>query len=58
MGRKKLNRTPEQLQEQKRARDKRYYERHKDKLNAKRLEKYYRSKGEKKNETENLQRDQ
>lgn len=49
MGRKKLNRTPEQLQEQKRARDKRYYERHKDKLNAKRLEKYYRSKVEKEN---------
>lgn len=50
MGRKKLNRTPDELQEQKRARDKRYYEKHKDKLNAKRLEKYYRSKIEKKDE--------
>ena len=56
MGRKKLYRTPDELQEQKRARDKRYYERHKDKLNAKRLEKYYRSKIEKKNETKGLQR--
>ena len=56
MGRKKLYRTPDELQEQKRARDKRYYEKHKDKLNAKRLEKYYRSKIEKKNETKGLQR--
>ena len=41
MGRKKLNRTKEQLREQKRLRDQRYYARHKEKLNRKRLERYY-----------------
>ena len=44
MGRKKLNRTPEELREQKRIRDQRYYERHKDKLNANKMSKYYANK--------------
>ena len=34
MGRKKLNRTPEELREQKRIRDQRYYKRHANKINA------------------------
>jgi len=48
MGRKKLHRTDEELRQQKSIRDKKYYNKNKDKLNAKRLERYYRSKIEKK----------
>jgi hypothetical protein len=45
MGRKKLNRTAEELREQWRKRRSRFYERNKERLNAERLERYYKSKG-------------
>lgn len=47
MGRKKLNRTREELREQKRIRDKRYYEKHGDEIKRKRMEKYWESKNDK-----------
>jgi hypothetical protein len=46
MGRKKLNRTKEYLAEDNRQRQRRYYEKNKDKLNAQRMERYYKSKSE------------
>jgi hypothetical protein len=47
MGRKKLNRTEEQLREQKRIRDKRYYERHGERIKQKRMLKYWKTMEEK-----------
>ena len=44
MGRKKLHKTKEQLLEQQRARAKRYYENHKERLNAAAMDRYWRSK--------------
>lgn len=44
MGRKKLNRTKEDLAEDNRRRQREYYKRNKDKLNAQRMERYYKSK--------------
>jgi len=44
MGRKKLNRTPEELRKQKRIRDKRYYQKHASRINANKMAKYYKSK--------------
>lgn len=41
MGRKKLNRTIEELREQKRIRDERYYNRHKTQICEKRMQKYW-----------------
>ena len=41
MGRKKLNKTQDELREQKRIRDKRYYEKHKSKLLQKRMRRYW-----------------
>ena len=55
MGRKKLNRTPDEIREQWRKRSQRYYERNKDQLNAKRLERYYRSKATKEDVSQTLQ---
>jgi hypothetical protein len=50
MGRRKLNRTKEELAEDNRQRQKRYYEKNKVKLNAQRMERYYKSKAESKSE--------
>jgi hypothetical protein len=47
MGRKKANRTQDELREQKRIRDKRYYEKHKSKLLQKRMQRYWKSMEEK-----------
>lgn len=44
MGRKKLNRTREELLEQQRVRAKRYYEKHKQRLNKNSLQRYYKQK--------------
>jgi hypothetical protein len=44
MGRKKIQRTREELLEQQRARAKRYYENHKERLNAAAMERYWRNK--------------
>ena len=44
MGRKKLNRTEEELQEQKRIRDARYYAKHRDKIKKERMRKYWKKK--------------
>jgi hypothetical protein len=41
MGRKKLNRTKEQLLEMQRIRAKRYYQHHRDRLNEKSMQKYW-----------------
>ena len=41
MGRKKLNRTENELREQKKIRDKKYYTRHKSKLLQKRMQRYW-----------------
>ncbi len=49
MGRKKLNRTEEELREQNRKRGLRFYNRNKERLNAERLERYYRCKTKKEN---------
>lgn len=40
MGRKKLNKTPEQIREQNRIRAKRYYENHKEEICKKRMKRY------------------
>jgi len=47
MGRKKLNRTEHELRQQKRIRDKKYYERHKAKLLQKRMQRYWKKLDEK-----------
>ena len=44
MGRKKLNRTREELLKQQRNRAKRYYERNKERLNEESMERYWKSK--------------
>lgn len=44
MGRKKLNRTHEELVIQRRNRQKRFYQRHKARLNAARLKRYFADK--------------
>lgn len=44
MGRKKLNRTKEEINEQARIRMKKYYERHKERIKKQKLERYYQSK--------------
>lgn len=44
MGRKKLNRTKDELLEQQRNRAKRYYQRHKQRLNEKSMQKYWENK--------------
>jgi REP element-mobilizing transposase RayT len=54
MGRKKLNKTPEELREQKRIRDQRYYERHTNKINANKMAKYYQSKVKRENEKKGM----
>ena len=41
MGRKKLHRTKEELAEDNRVRQRKYYEKHKDRLNAERMKRYY-----------------
>lgn len=41
MGRKKLNRTREELLEQQRARAKRYYNKHRSRLNVERMQRYW-----------------
>ena len=55
MGRKKLNRPESELIEERKARQLRYYNRNKDRLNAKRLENYYRSKTTKEDEQEGVE---
>ena len=52
MGRKKLNRTEDEIKEQWRNRSRRYYEKHKDIERVRKLERYHRSKVEKENEIE------
>lgn len=47
MGRKKLNRTKEELDELNRNRLKRYYERHRDIVKQRNLERYYKKMGKK-----------
>ena len=44
MGRKKLHKTKEQLLEQQRARAKRYYDKHKERLNAAAMQRYWENK--------------
>jgi hypothetical protein len=44
MGRKKLNKTKDELLEQQRNRAKRYYQRHKQRLNEKSMQKYWENK--------------
>ena len=44
MGRKKLNRTKEEINEQTKLRMRKYYERHKDRLKKEKLERYYKNK--------------
>jgi hypothetical protein len=44
MGRKKLNRTVEELRKLQRARSKRHYARHRDELNAKSMKRYWEKK--------------
>jgi hypothetical protein len=44
MGRKKLNRTKEELDELNRIRLRRYYERHKDEVKQRNLKRYFESK--------------
>jgi len=44
MGRKKLNRTKEELNEQANIRSKRYYHRHKDRINKKTMQRYWKRK--------------
>ena len=41
MGRKKLNRPEEELIKERKARQKLYYERHKERINAKTMKRYY-----------------
>ena len=41
MGRKSLNRTDDELREQKRLRNQRYHQRHKDKIQRNQMERYY-----------------
>ena len=43
MGRKKLHRSKEELAEDNRRRQRKFYEKNKDKLNAARMERYYAS---------------
>jgi hypothetical protein len=43
MGRKKLNKNEDELRKQKRIRDKRYYERHKQNILQKRMKRYWKS---------------
>lgn len=50
MGRKKLNRTREELLEQQRGRAKRYYESHREALNEKRMRRYWNEKSANKND--------
>lgn len=45
MGRKKLDRTKEELREQKRIRDQRYYAKHGDKIRKRNLDRYYKKMG-------------
>lgn len=47
MGRKKLHRTNEELAEMNRERQRRYYERHKDEINKRKMEQYYQKVGKK-----------
>ena len=42
MGRKKLNRTKDELREQKRVRDERYYQRHRNNILEKRMRRYWK----------------
>ena len=44
MGRKKLNRTKEELREQFRIRQRRFYERHSERIKKEKLEQYYERK--------------
>lgn len=44
MGRKKLNRSKEELLEMQRIRSKRYYQNHKDRLNEKSMQRYWKDK--------------
>jgi hypothetical protein len=44
MGRKKLHKTKEQLLEQQRARAKRYYDNHRERLNAASMQRYWEKK--------------
>jgi hypothetical protein len=44
MGRKKLNRTKEELKEQSNIRSKRYYQRNKEECDRKRMERYWKQK--------------
>jgi membrane protein involved in colicin uptake len=43
MGRKKLNRTKEELLEQQRQRSKRHYQRHKQRLNEQSMQRYWQN---------------
>lgn len=45
MGRKKLNRTEYELREQKRVRDKRYYQSHRTRILENRMQRYWKSMG-------------
>ena len=55
MGRKKLNRTEEELREQKRVRDRRYYQKHRKCICKKRMERYLEKKLPKMSERNNTQ---
>jgi hypothetical protein len=47
MGRKKLNRTREELNEQTKLRMRKYYERHKERIKREKLDRYYKKVGKK-----------
>ena len=44
MGRKKLNRTADELRAMRRARQKRFYQKHKDRLNEESMQRYWKKK--------------
>lgn len=46
MGRKKLNRTKEEIREQNRIRQRRFYERHSKEIKKEKLKKYYKKKSQ------------